>query len=124
MTLSAHKFYGPKGVGALVAQDVAKLSPYLFGGSQERGLRAGTENLPGIAGLGAAAKLALAEMADSAARVAALRDRLRGGPARRLPGRARQRRRRARVPGTLNITVPGIDAVTAVMNLDIAEIAA
>jgi cysteine desulfurase len=124
LTLSAHKFYGPKGVGALVARDVAKLSPYLFGGSQERSLRAGTENLPGIAGLGAAAKLALAEMADSAARVAALRDRLQAGLLAAFPDALVNGGSAPRVPGALNITFPGIDAVTAVMNLDIAEVAA
>jgi cysteine desulfurase len=124
LTLSAHKFYGPKGVGALVARDVTTLTPLLFGGSQERSLRAGTENLPGICGLGAAAGLASREMAEEAPRIAALRDRLQAGlldvfPDARVNGGLAQR-----IPHALNITFPGIDAVTAVMNLDIADIAA
>ena len=124
LTLSAHKFYGPKGVGALVASDAKALAPLLFGGAQERSLRAGTENMPGICGLGAAARLASREMAADAARIAALRDRLQAGllavfPDARVNGAAAPR-----VPNTLNITFPGIDAVAAVMNLDIADIAA
>jgi len=124
LTLSAHKFYGPKGVGALVARDAAALTPLLFGGSQERSLRAGTENLPGIVGLGAAAKLALAERADDAVRIAALRDRLQAGLLAAFPDARVNGGSAPRVPNTLNITFPGIDAVTAVMNLDIVDIAA
>jgi cysteine desulfurase len=124
LTLSAHKFYGPKGVGALVFRDPAAVAPLLSGGSQERALRAGTENLPGICGLGAAAALAARELAANAARIAALRDRLQAGlqaafPEARVNGGAAPR-----IPNTLDITFPGIDAVTAVMNLDIAGIAA
>ncbi len=124
LTLSAHKFYGPKGVGALVARDVAALSPLLFGGSQERSLRAGTENLPGICGLGAAAGLASRALAGDAARIAALRDRLQAGLLAAFPDARVNGGAAPRLPNTLNITFPGIDAVTAVMNLDIADIAA
>lgn len=124
LTLSAHKFYGPKGVGALVARDVTPLAPLLCGGSQERSLRAGTENLPGICGLGAAAGLAWRQMTDDNARTAELRDRLQAGLTAAFPDARVNGRTAPRVPNTLNITFPGIDAVTAVMNLDIAEIAA
>jgi cysteine desulfurase len=124
LTLSAHKFYGPKGVGALVFRDTAALAPLLFGGSQERSLRAGTENLPGIAGLGAAALLAAHTLAQDAARIAALRDHLQAGLLAAFPDARVNGGRAPRVPNTLNITFPGIDAVTAVMNLDIADIAA
>ena len=124
LTLSAHKFYGPKGVGALVFRDAAAVVPLLFGGSQERALRAGTENLPGICGLGAAAQLALREMAESATRIAALRDRLQARLLAAFPDARVNGANAPRLPGTLNITFPGIDAVTAVMNLDIADIAA
>jgi cysteine desulfurase len=124
LTLSAHKFYGPKGVGALVARDAKVLAPLLFGGSQERSLRAGTENLPGICGLGAAARLALREMSGDALRIAALRDRLQTGLLAAFPDAYVNGGGSTRVPNTLNITFPGIDAVTAVMNLDIADIAA
>ncbi len=124
LTLSAHKFYGPKGVGALVARDPAALTPLLFGGAQERALRAGTENLPGIAGFGAAAGLAQRELAGEARRVAALRDRLQAGLLAAVPEARVNGGGAERLPNTLNLTLPGIDAVTAVMNLDIAGIAA
>ena len=124
LTLSAHKFYGPKGVGALVFRDVASVAQFLFGGSQERALRAGTENASGISGLGAAAQLAQRTLAVNAARIAALRDRLQEGLLAAFPAAHVNGGYAPRVPGTLNITFPGIDAVTAVMNLDIADIAA
>ena len=124
LTLSAHKFYGPKGVGALVFRDAATVVPLLFGGSQERTLRAGTENLPGICGLGAAAQLTLREMTENATRTAALRDRLQAGLLAAFPDALVNGGSAPRVPSTLNIAFPGIDAVTAVMNLDIADIAA
>ncbi|MEI7901672.1 MAG: cysteine desulfurase family protein [bacterium] len=123
LTLSAHKFYGPKGVGALVVRDVTTLAPLLFGGSQERSLRAGTENLPGICGLGAAARLAARKMDADAVRLAALRDRLQAGLLTVFPDACVNGGHALRLPNTLNITFPGIDAVTAVMNLDIADIA-
>ena len=124
LTLSAHKFYGPKGVGALVFRDATAVAPFLRGGSQERTLRAGTENMPGISGLGAAAQLAEREMAEDAVRIATLRDRLQAGLLAAFSDARVNGACASRVPGTLNITFPGIDAVTAVMNLDIADIAA
>lgn len=124
LTLSAHKFYGPKGVGALVAREPAALAPLLVGGSQERALRAGTENLPGIVGFGAAAELAARELEGNAARIAALRDRLQAGLLAAFPDARVNGGGAARVPNTLNITFPGLDAVAAVMNLDIAGVAA
>ena len=124
LTLSAHKFYGPKGAGALAFRDGHAIAPLLFGGGQERTLRAGTENLPGICGLGAAAELAQREMADDAVRIAALRDRLQAGLLSAFPDARVNGGRAPRVPGTLNIAFPGIDAVAAVMRLDLAGIAA
>lgn len=124
MTLSAHKFYGPKGIGALVARDRAMLTPLLFGGSQESTLRPGTENLPGICGFGAAARLATHVWACDAERIACLRDRLQAGLLAAFPDAHVNGGRAPRVPNTLNITFPGVDAITAVMNLDIAGIAA
>lgn len=100
LSLSGHKFYGPKGVGALYVRPGCRLEPLIHGGEQERGHRAGTENTPAIVGLGAAAKLAAADQAADAKREAALRDaliagltaipgvRLTGHPERRLPGNA------------------------------------
>ena len=75
MAISAHKIGGPQGVGALVVDDEVALSPMLRGGGQERGLRAGTENVAGIAGFGAAARMARAELSDMPA-VAQMRDAL------------------------------------------------
>jgi len=124
LTLSAHKFYGPKGSGALVVREKSLLTPLLFGGSQEGSLRAGTENLPGICGLGEAARLAARDMSGDATRIAALRDRLQNGLLAAFPDAHVNGAQAPRVPNTLNITFPGIDAITAVMNLDIAGIAA
>jgi len=76
LTLSAHKFHGPKGVGALYVREGVKLSPIIHGGGQERGLRSATENVAGIVGLGRAAEIARQEMAEEAARTVALRDRI------------------------------------------------
>ncbi|WP_455128827.1 cysteine desulfurase family protein [Pseudoramibacter alactolyticus] len=100
LSLSGHKFYGPKGVGALYVRPGCKLEPLIHGGEQERGRRAGTENTAAIVGIGAAAALAAADQAAGARREAALRDaliagltaipgvRLTGHPERRLPGNA------------------------------------
>lgn len=100
LSLSGHKFYGPKGIGALYVRPGCKLEPLIHGGEQERGRRAGTENTAAIVGIGAAAALAAADQAAGARREAALRDaliagltaipgvRLTGHPERRLPGNA------------------------------------
>ena len=100
LSLSRHKFYGPKGVGALYVRPGCKLEPLIHGGEQERGRRAGTENTAAIVGIGAAAKLAAVDQVAGARREAALRDaliagltaipgvRLTGHPERRLPGNA------------------------------------
>ena len=101
LSLSGHKLHGPKGIGALYVRKGVRLRPLIRGGHQERGRRAGTENVPGIVGLGKAAELALEHMADENTRVAALRDRLEAGllaaishsfttgdPATRLPNTA------------------------------------
>ena len=101
LSLSAHKFYGPKGVGALYVRRGVRMERYLDGGGQERNRRAGTENVAGIVGLAKALELAVSEMNDEAGRVSQLRDRLirgvmdrithvrlNGHPTRRLPGNA------------------------------------
>jgi cysteine desulfurase len=85
LSLSAHKFYGPKGVGALFVRTGTPIAAQVVGGSQEFGLRAGTENVAGIAGLAAALELAQAERAANAARIAALRDRLEAGIVAAIP---------------------------------------
>jgi cysteine desulfurase len=122
LSLSAHKIGGPQGVGALIVGDALEVTPLLRGGGQERGRRAGTENLPGIAGFAAAAELAKAELADTA-RIAALRDDLE----RRLRALAPEAvifgATAPRLPNTTCVAVPGLAAETQVMSLDLAGVA-
>ena len=120
LALSAHKFYGPKGVGILYVRRGTRLASWVRGGSQERNRRAGTENVAGIAGLGRAAALALDDLVE-APRLSALRDRL---EARLLgiPG-ARRNGAGARVPNTANVSFEGIEAESLLMALDLAGIA-
>src|SRR5207253_6037336 len=79
MTVSAHKIYGPKGVGALVLDKRIELKPLMSGGGHEQGLRSGTENVPGIVGFGVACELAARRMYDLAPRLAAMRDQFERG---------------------------------------------
>jgi cysteine desulfurase len=125
MALSAHKLGGPKGVGALIKRDEALhlAQPLIRGGGQERGARAGTENVPGIVGFGAAAAAAREHLPREAARVAALRDRLEaavlaGSPVAVIFGRAAPR-----LPNTSLFAVPGIKAETALIALDLDGVA-
>jgi cysteine desulfurase len=124
MTLSAHKLGGPKGVGALVRRDERlHPDPLIKGGGQERGARAGTENVAGIAGFGAAADAADRQAIDEAARASRLRDRLEAGvmamsPAAVIFGRAAER-----LPNTTLFSVPGVRAETALIALDLDGVA-
>jgi cysteine desulfurase len=121
LALSAHKFYGPKGVGTLYVKRGSRLKPLLRGGSQERNRRAGTENVAGIAGLGAAAQIARAELGTESPRLGALRDRLEG---RLLAiGGARRNGDGPRVPNTSNISFEGVEAESLLMALDLLGIA-
>ena len=123
VTVSAHKIGGPKGVGALVLADgVLGLEPSLRGGGQELGRRAGTENVAGIAGFGAAAKAAMSMLAHDAARLEALRGQLESG-LRRTPGVIVFADQVPRLPNTVLFTVPGLRAETAVIGFDLAGIA-
>jgi len=122
LTLSAHKLGGPKGVGALVVSESIRLDPIFRGGGQERGRRSGTENLPGIAGFGAAADAAVAEI-DAAQGTARLRDGLedhilRDVPRARIIGAGVRR-----LPNTSCIVLPDIPAETQIMALDLAGFA-
>lgn len=117
LTLSAHKIHGPKGVGALYVRQGVKLDPLVHGGKQEHELRAGTENVPGIAGLGKAAELAvqrLPKMAD----VLALRDRLERGIRELVPGAKLNGPTANRLPNTLNVTLPALRGESVVLAMD------
>ncbi len=123
VTVSAHKIGGPKGVGALVLADgVLGLEPGLRGGGQELGRRAGTENVAGIAGFGAAVLAAMSMLEHDAARLQALRSRLESG-LRRTPGVIVFAGEVPRLPNTVLFTAPGLRAETAVIGFDLAGIA-
>jgi cysteine desulfurase len=112
LSLSAHKLYGPKGVGALYVRrrPRVRLAPLLSGGGQERGLRSGTLPAPLLVGFGEACRLAAAELAEEAARIAGLRERLLAGLAEAVPGIRVNGSMAARIPGNLNLTFPGATA--------------
>ncbi|QOZ77296.1 cysteine desulfurase [Bradyrhizobium sp. CCBAU 53351] len=122
-TLSAHKIGGPKGVGALVvAEGIAGLEPVLRGGGQELNRRAGTENVAGIAGFGAAAKVALQALPEDAERIATLRNRLENG-IRSVAGATIFSGDVGRLPNTALFTAPGLKAETAVIGFDLEGVA-
>ncbi|MBV8119852.1 MAG: aminotransferase class V-fold PLP-dependent enzyme [Alphaproteobacteria bacterium] len=112
MSISGHKFYGPKGVGVLYVRrrPRVRLLPLIDGGGQERGLRSGTLPTPLCVGLGRAAVIAADEMGEEAARLRQLRDRLHRGLARRVPGLRLNGDPDRRLPGNLNLSLPGIAA--------------
>ena len=123
VTLSAHKIGGPKGVGALVlAEGLSGLQPLLRGGGQELSRRAGTENVTGIVGFGAAVKAALQSLERDAIRLEGLRNRLESG-LREPPGAIVFSDGAPRLPNTTLFTVPGLKAETAVIGFDLAGIA-
>lgn len=117
--ISAHKFYGPKGAGALWIRRGTRLNAILTGGKHERSRRAGTENVAGIAGLGVAAELAMKKLDEEAARLGALRDRLETAVIERIPGTAINGAREPRVPNTTNISFEGIEAESLLIALDL-----
>ncbi len=121
LAVSAHKMYGPKGVGALYVKRNTRMRAWVRGGSQERNRRAGTENVAGIVGLGRAAALARAERADDASRVGALRDALEALLVREAG--ARVNGDGPRVPNTTNLSFDGADAESLLMALDLAGVA-
>ena len=118
LSLSGHKLYGPKGVGALYLRRGHKLAPLIYGGAQERGLRAGTENTAGIVGLGFAASIAEAELHEESARLQALRDHL-FARLQEIPGVRLNGAQDNRLPGNLNIAIEGVDHETLLIRLDL-----
>ena len=123
LSLSAHKFNGPKGAGALWIKRGTRIQPILTGGKHERNRRAGTENVPAIAGLGVAARLAAGKLADQDARVGALRDRLEEGILRGVPGTVVNGARTSRVPNTTNISFDHVEAESLLIALDLDGVA-
>lgn len=112
LSLSAHKFYGPKGIGALYVRRELRdrLSAQMHGGGQERGLRSGTSNVPAIVGFGKASELAVAAQASDAEHASRLRDRLLGRLASGIDDMAVNGALEHRLPGNLNVRVPGVDS--------------
>jgi cysteine desulfurase len=118
-SVSAHKLYAPKGVGALFLRKGVRVNPLSFGGHHERDRRAGTENVPGIAGFGAAADLAAARMEAEGARLTELRDRFEAAVLERIPGTGVNGHSAPRTPNTTNIYFDGIDGEALVIALDL-----
>jgi cysteine desulfurase len=117
LALSAHKLYGPQGVGALYVREGADLKPILFGGGQEKGLRSGTENVAGIAGFGMAARLAFEELEERTRHEEALREALISGTA-NIPGVQLNGHREKRLSNNVHLSVEGVEAESLVLFLD------
>jgi cysteine desulfurase len=123
MTLSAHKIGGPSGVGALIRREGLAVEPLIKGGGQERSARAGTENVPGIAGFGAAAAAVRTGWRDEAARVKTLRDQFESNLKTMSPKAAIFSETVERLPNTTLFAIPGLKAETAVIAFDLAGVA-
>ncbi|MPM91308.1 Cysteine desulfurase IscS [bioreactor metagenome] len=123
LSLAAHKFYGPKGVGALFLRRGVRIKQHLHGGAQERGLRPGTENVPGIVGMGKAIEIAIATMREEAEKERALRDKLIAGLLQisdvRLNGHPTER-----LPGNVNVSISYIEGESILLSLDLQGICA
>ena len=123
LSLSAHKFHGPKGVGLLYVRKGIRLDSLIHGGAQERGMRAGTENVPGIAGMGKAMELAAAGIPERAEKLRKLRDRLIRGLREAVPGIRLNGHPTERLPGCAHFSIPGADGEAALLRMDLAGIA-
>jgi len=123
LSLSGHKIHGPKGIGALYVRKGTRMAPFMTGGSQERKRRAGTENVPAIAGFGAAARLAAERLSEMQRRVAALRDRFEQQIMTQISG-ARINGTASRLPNVSNISFERLEGEAAVIALDLEGIAA
>lgn len=124
LSLSAHKFHGPKGIGALYVKKGVRVPALILGGAQERGKRAGTENVPGIVGLGAAIERASAHLEEHAAHMRGLRDRLIAGVEQRIPDVKLNGHRTKRLPGNVNFSIRYIEGESILLMLDINGVAA
>lgn len=123
ITISAHKLYGPKGAAALIVRSDVQLQPLITGGAQERGRRAGTENVPAIVGMARALEIATQSMQDEAVRLAALRDRLVDGILQRIEGVHLYGHPTHRLPTILNVAFDRADGETILLNLDLSGVA-
>ena len=123
LSLSGHKLHGPKGVGALYIRKGVKIDSLIHGGAQERGFRAGTENVPGIVGLGKAVEIAHANLAENAACVTALRENLIAGVMTRLSGVRLNGHPTERLPGNVNLSFDGVEGEALLLRLDLAGVA-
>ncbi|RKX86109.1 MAG: cysteine desulfurase NifS [Spirochaetes bacterium] len=123
LSFSGHKFYGPKGVGGLYIKKGLKISSFIHGGHQEKGLRAGTVNGPGIAGVGKAAEIAVLELEAESLRLIKMRDRLEAGLLTAIPDIYINGDTDNRLPGTLNISFPGAEGESILLYLDLEGVA-
>ena len=123
-TLSAHKIYGPKGIGALYIKERTPIEPLIRGGHQEHGLRAGTYNGPAIAAFGYAAELAGKELAEYANRTSTLRQQLKDGLLKAIPGIRINGHETKVLPNTLNVSFPGAEGEAILLYLDLLGVAA
>jgi len=124
LSMSAHKIYGPKGIGALYIRTGTDISPILDGGEQEENKRAGTENVAGIAGFGQAAKMALTEIGAEGKRISRLRDRFIRGLLEKIPEVYLNGHPVMRLPGNVNISIAHIEGESVCLNLDFEDICA
>jgi cysteine desulfurase len=122
LSISGHKIYAPKGVGALWVRKGVRIRPQIYGGRHERERRAGTENVPGIVAMGASAETARRELAAESLRIAGLRDRLERGICERVPDVTVNGDPAHRVPNTTNLTFDGIEGEALVIALDLQGI--
>lgn len=124
LSASGHKFYGPKGTGFLYIRDGIKTASFVHGGGQEQGRRAGTENIPGIVGIGKAAELAMQSMSERIYKETRLRDYMIREIQRRIPGAWLNGDRYARLPNNVNFSFEGIEGETLLLLLDAKDICA
>ena len=117
-SISSHKIHGPKGVGALYVKKGTRIKPILYGGEQEHRLRAGTENVPGIAGFGRAIELAVGEMEKEAAKLSQLRDKLQKGLSERVKYIIFNGHPTERLPNTINCAIQFIEGESLILKLD------
>lgn len=123
LSMSGHKFYAPKGVGALYVRTGVRLKNLIEGGAQERSKRAGTENLPAIVGMGKAIELICAEMEEENARLTAMRDRMIKGILEKIPDARLNGHPTKRLPGNVNVSIRFIEGEALLLSLDMAGIA-